>query len=126
MKYANIVQRNVRVQTQVTAAPDAKIGDIEVCCIGTPVTEECVMKNNECVCTVRQLLYIEFPITFSVRAEMEPASLPENRPDILSAPPAGSALPEAAQPAMAHRPRKRPLLFALLEMLQRSLFPRRR
>ncbi len=75
MGTSNIIHQSVCVEASVTTTPDAKIGDIEACCVGTPVTEECKIKNNECVCIVRQLLSVRFPITFSVHAEARPTGI---------------------------------------------------
>ncbi len=126
MEYAHVAQQQVRVQAHVATTPDAKIGNINVCCVGAPVTEECVMKNNECVYTVRQLLYIEFPITISVHAEAEPAEIVCNQPSLIPSPEPVCGQLKCGRPSTTSQRRRRPLLFALLETLQKSLFPRRR
>ena len=82
MGSSKIIHQTVCVEASVTTTPDAKIGDIEACCVGTPVTEECKIKNNECVCIVRQLLSVRFPITFSVHAEARPTGIICSEPQL--------------------------------------------
>jgi len=121
---AHIVAQKAQVEAHITAAPDARIGEITAYCVGTPDTEERVTADNERVYTVRQLLYIEFPVTISVHAKSEPESLAESRHPLL---PQAKPIPQlkAARPASAQRRQRRPLLFVLLEALQRRLFPHR-
>ena len=121
---AYIMAQKAQVEAHITASPDAKIGEITAYCVGTPDTEERVTADNDCVYTVRQLLYIEFPVTISVHTKSEPERLAESRQPLL---PQAKPIPQlkAARPASAERRQRRPLLFVLLEGLQRRLFPRR-
>ena len=117
MNKRDIMERIIRVQ----AAPDAAIGDIKIRCVGAPVTEECTVQNGEYVCTVRQLLYIEFPVRLSAHAGTEPDAIDGKEPGLLPEPPQIPRL----KPARPRRQR-RPLLFILMETLHNRLFPRRK
>jgi hypothetical protein len=87
MECKDIVQQTVCVAANIITTPEAKIGDIEACCVGEPVTEKCFREKNECVCTVRQLLCVRFPIKFSVHAEAKPAGIVCNKPEFSPCPP---------------------------------------
>ncbi len=115
----NNAAQNVNIKAQVVFAPDAKVGDVVAYCVGKPTAENCVMKDGECACTVRQLIYVEFPVSFTIQTEVTPFALEENQPEQLPAPPQVKLLKPAAV-----RPRRRPLLFMLAEWLRGSLFPR--
>jgi hypothetical protein len=117
MNYSDIVEQMIRVQS----IPDATVGDIKIRCVGAPVTEECTVQNNEYVCTVRQLLYIEFPVRLSIHTDVEPDAIDGKEPGLLPEPP---QIPQL-KPARSRRQR-RPLLFVLMEALQNRLFPRRK
>lgn len=116
----NNTAQNVNIKAQVIAAPDAKVGDVVAYCVGKPAAENCVIKDGECACTVRQLIYVEFPVTFTIQTEVKQYALEENEPEQLPAPPTVKLLKAAAP-----RPRRRPLLFLLADWLRGSLFPRR-
>jgi hypothetical protein len=116
----NNAAQNVNIKAQVVAAPDAKVGDVVAYCVGKPAAENGVMKDGECVCTVRQLIYVEFPITFTIQTEVTQSALEEAQTDQLPAPP-----PVKLLKAAARRPQRRPLLFVLADWLRGSLFPRR-
>lgn len=116
----NNAAQNVNIKAQVVAAPDAKVGDVVAYCVGKPAAENCVMKDGECACTVRQLIYVEFPITFTIQTEVVQSALGENLPEQLPAPPTVKLLKAPA----SRRPQRRPLLFVLADWLRGSLFPR--
>ena len=111
---------NVNIKAQVVVAPDAKVGDVVAYCVGKPTAENCAMKDGECACTVRQLIYVEFPITFTIQTEVVQPALGENLPEQLPAPPTVKLLKAPAP----RRPQRRPLLFVLAEWLRSGLFPR--
>lgn len=116
----NKAAQKVDIKTQVIAAPDAKVGDVIAYCVGTPTAENGIMKDGECTCTVRQLIYVEFPVTFTIQTEVVQSALGENLPAQLPAPPPVKLLKAPA----ARRPQRRPLLFVLADWLRGSLFPR--
>ena len=103
MNYSDIVEQMIRVQS----TPDATVGDIKIRCVGAPVTEECMVQNNEYVCTVRQLLYIEFPVKLSVHTDMVPEAIDGKEPGLLPEPPQIPRLKprtfQAAAPSPAFR-----------------------
>ncbi len=114
--------QNVNIKAQVIAAPDAKVGDVVAYCVGKPVAENGVMQGSECTCTVRQLIYVEFPVTFTIQTEVVQLAPEDNQPpEQLPSPPPVKLLKAPA----VRRPQRRPLLFVLADWLRGSLFPRR-
>lgn len=87
MECKDIVQQNVCVSANIITTPEAEIGDIEACCVGEPVTEKCFKEKKECVCILRQLLCVRFPIKFSVRAEAKSVGIVCDKPEFSSCPP---------------------------------------
>jgi hypothetical protein len=75
MEYPNVVEQNVCVQADIVTVPGAKLGDIEASCVGLPVTEKYSREGAECTRIVRQLICVRFPITFSVRADVNSAGI---------------------------------------------------
>jgi hypothetical protein len=116
----NNTPQNVCVKAEIVSAPDAKVGDVVAYCVGKPSAENCVAKDGECTCTVRQLIYVEFPITFTIQTEVTQMALEDNQPQQLPGPP---NVLQLKAPTASHRP-QRPLLFVLADWLRSSLFPR--
>lgn len=116
-----IVQPEVYVQAHIAATPDAQIEDVKAYSVGTPITDHCTVREGECVCTVRQLLYVEFKLTISLKPEDLPAISPSNQPAQLTSSPTCDT-PPLCPPTAVKRPRRRPLLFVLADMLRNSFF----
>jgi len=75
MECPSTVSQKVCIEAKVTVVPEAKIGDVNACCVGKPQFEECEKKSNGCTYMVSQKLCVRFPLTISAAVSAKPAGI---------------------------------------------------
>ena len=116
MECPTMINQTVCVEAKIRLSPEARIGDVEVCCCDEPHIEPCCADASGCTYMVDQLLHVRFPLSFSACVIAKPAGIVCNKPECNPVPPpcCPQACERRRQPCQ-HR--GRPLLYMLACLL---------
>ncbi len=64
-----IISQKARIAAEIKIAPQVSIGEIETCCVGEPVMQECCPDTDGCAYMVSQLVCVRFPLCIQAAVE---------------------------------------------------------